>query len=310
MMAASNDYTGLRIVRHVTKKGESLGAIAANYKLRSWEPIWRYNTAVRAVLKSGNPDAIPSGTVLYIPRSRKGYERTIRELKTLRDGADDIKLLAEIDRLEAEAGEFTVCIDFAASALTALGGVLVKGKKALDTVRVSQQAAAAEKARWFVYEMFDESKDELVSWSVDLRETMGAITKVLKDTALDKSIDKVLKQLPVGKEIVFLRKQIKESIVFAQALQHSTRIGKQEAKAFAEFIAGKAWRTIEYLDYANPSKLADLWLTKVLGESLDSTFRIQRKKIGENTARMQEQLDAQIKHLSAECDQVWGKTLH
>src|SRR5688572_9725230 len=110
-MAASNDYSGLRIVRHVTKKGESLSAIATHYKVRSWQPIWRYNTAVRAVLTSGNPDAIPAGTVLYIPRSRKGYERTIGELKALRDGADDIKLLAELDKVEAEAGAFGVGID-------------------------------------------------------------------------------------------------------------------------------------------------------------------------------------------------------
>jgi hypothetical protein len=306
-VAASNDYTGLRIVRHFTKKGESLSSIAALYGLRSWQPIWRYNTSVRAVLGNGNPDSLQAGTVLYIPRSRAGYERTIRELKALRDGADDITLLAELDKIEAEAGAFGVGLDFFSSIATSLASLTLKGREAADAVRVSQQAASAEKARWFVHEMFDESKDDLLSFSDELREVMKAFQEKFRRSGAEKFVEKVAQLLPGGKEAVFARNQIKESLTFAVALQHSARIGKKEAKAFAEFMAGKAWRILEYLDYSKPSKLADLYFTHILGESLDSTFRIQREKIRENTARMQEQVGAQMKHMAAECDQVWGQ---
>lgn len=78
-MTTTNDH----IIAHLVKKGETLESIAKKYGFNKWKPIYLYNTKIRKTIRSSNPDKLQSGITIFIPRSKKGYEKLIRKTVSL-----------------------------------------------------------------------------------------------------------------------------------------------------------------------------------------------------------------------------------
>src|SRR5882672_10327762 len=75
-------FDGSVVVSHLIREGETLSRIAADYRMPRWEPIWVFNTKIERIL-GDDPGSIRKGVTIFIPRSRKGYERLVGRLRAL-----------------------------------------------------------------------------------------------------------------------------------------------------------------------------------------------------------------------------------
>lgn len=306
-MSTAKDYSGDRVVRHVVQRGETLTTISRAYGLGSWSPIWKFNTECRAILKGGNPDQIPVGVVIYIPRSRASYDAAIKNLSALLANADDILLLARLDVLEAEAGKFGVVLDGVSSVLTLFASLATKAGEAVATANASQKVAASEGARWYVFELLDEAKDDVAGVTDDLVACIRSAGDAISRGANKKLVEKVVGLFPGGKEAILGKSLVGEGVALWSMLKAGDVRGAKLFLRYAEAAAQAGKGFLDYFEYSKPSKIATVWMSRVMGESLDDTLRIQRDRIKATVQRDTSTITARIRALKAERDAVWGK---
>ncbi len=273
-MRSVKQYDGTTIATHTVRTGDSLSSIAREYKFQSWRPIWVFNTQVRHVLTSGNPDRIPADVNIFIPRSERGYRDLIKKLhisKIRIEGSLDRerwRLEADWDAHELFREKLYLTGDLATSAA-------LIGWQARQTFNV---ARAAEK---------------VVGRGAPAAEYLARIeAKKLGKMLQDKAIDAVAQYLPNSfktptqqgiRTIRTMRKSI-------DAVRNSSMHDGRTLLDVADIV----------LDYLKPSNLAEGWIIVVRGEATKSSYKRAQELLSKAAADSSAQIARKIRNLDAE----------
>jgi LysM domain len=295
-MTSPKDYTGLRVVEHVVKRGETFEKIAGIYLLSTWRPIMNYNTEVYPVLKSRNPKLLPAGKRILIPRSRVGYDRWAKALKQLVLSLEgfNYREAVELDALQDEANAQYVLWDLAGDIATAFGSLGAKGYSAAKSAALAYDAELAEEPLMDALRFcWNETEEYAGSVEDFFTKVIGAAQKSVRNAGLEKLFDKVS-----GRNVALLRKLLKAGM---KASKNGVTI-----KSAAEGIADATRAGFEFFDVLKVS----FWNKKLLllytGQTLEGTVAEQRRRIEKTLGSQMDTLTEKIKRIEEEKQIVWG----
>ncbi len=288
-MRDSNKYDGNWVVVHTLRKGDTLSSVAQHYHFKNWTPIWIYNTKVRPVLK-GNPDNIPEGANIFIPRSKQGYDRLIVKLKALalqmQYSGDKEKYSLEGDYYKLQA--FSVAIDAVGDALTTIATIGLQARKAAEMLSAAEKVSGAERV----------AAEYLASKQAE------KVAETIKDGWLEKLgdylADKASSKLPE-----------KYQEPFKKTYDAGTKTAPKVVKAIRGYSmqGGKALLDISeiVLQYLKPSTVADLWLAHVRGVgTTDSAYEASKDQISHTVANSCKQLYLKRLEIEKERDLLYS----
>jgi hypothetical protein len=273
------------MVTHTIQQGETLSSIARRYKFTSWKPIWIFNTQVRRVLLSGDPDRIATGITIFIPRSEDGYDHLIQQLKVLRLGIqntlDQERYLLEADYNLHQATR--VKFDLAGDILTSLASIGLQARKA------SQMAEAAEKVT---------GRGAVAAEYLASKET-EKLHEMLEEKLIETALDGVAENSTEDEDA-------KEKVKTAWERAKTTRKAINAVRNFS-LQGGRFFLDVSdmILQYAKVSKVADVWLLLVHGETPETSYKLANERIGRAVANATSQLHDKILYLEEERDLLY-----
>ncbi len=295
-MTSSKGYTGMHVVEHVVKSGETFEKIAGIYHVGSWQPILNYNTEVFPILKSRNPKLLPAGKRILIPRSTVGYDKWIKTLEVLEIQLEGFNYqeAAKLDGLLSEAQGEYVLWDLGGDILTAFASLGAKGYSAAKSAAIAYNAEVAEEPLVNALRFcWNETEEYAASLEEFFTRATAAAQKAVRTAGLEKVFDKV-----TGKNVALLRKLLKA--------------GKGVSKGgitIGSAAAGMADATRAVLEYLEVFKVS-FWNRKLLlvltGQTLEGTIEEQRKKLKETLGSQLDMLAKKIKQIEEEKQVVWG----
>jgi hypothetical protein len=287
-MRHANQYDGNSVVTHTIRAGESLSLIARRYKFRSWEPIWIFNTQIRRVLVSGDPNHIPEGMAIFIPRSEKGYDNLITKLKVL-----EVQMEGSLDqeryRLEGDWDNFQVTrakFDLAGDIATSVASIALQARRAVLVARAAEKVIGREAvAAEYLARKETEKLHEM-------------LTEKLVETELDYVLDKATEKLPDQ-----TREGWKKSFDIAKSTRKSIKAIRNFSLQGGRFFLDVADILV---DYCKVSKVADGWLWLVHRETPEDSYKSAEERIGRALANSKALLEHKIQYLKDEKDQLYN----
>jgi hypothetical protein len=292
-MIAFHRHDENMVTPYVLRSGDSLSQVAARFHFESWVPIWNYNTKVRPVL-GGDPNKVPAGATIFIPRSERGYDRLAAKYKSLElqmktFGDQEIySREADFNRLQAS----NVMIDLAgdvATVLVSVGGQAIRAANAArlaETLKGSQRVAA----------------DYLAQREAE------KLAETIKDTAIDKGKD-ASKDWAVSKTPDRFQDKYGKPIDKGEIATTKTVPKAFKAVAGYSMLGGKALLDIAdmVLDYVKPSELADHLVAFAMGSgTADETLKRNNENIRHTVASTCMKLREKMSSLAKEKKLVYG----
>jgi len=270
-------YTGDYPVSHRVQAGESLSRIAQAYGFQRWEPIYVYNTKIHRIL-GADPNFVPQGEEIWIPRSNDGYDRLVRKLRALQSEAagraDQIlyQLEGEWNKHQAERVKF----DFYGDVLTLLGTV---GAKAIEAALKARMAALTTgRAHAAAQYLADQAAKKLA-------EELG---RTLKDKAINAALSTVDEYLADAHKRLYLSQKKGLDAIQTVSLRHGKSL-----LDIADLV----------LDYASVSNVADMVLAHtVLGgrETPEQTYQQAVETVRKSARATQAALSEKIYKIDQE----------
>lgn len=265
-------YDGTCESMHTVKRGESLSTIASQYKFKSWQPIWIYNTQVKHMLDArGNPGKIEVGQHLFIPRSKEGYDKLLRKLEALKEGlaASGESQMYELEAIEYQYKARAVLFDFAGDVATMLGSL---GAKAFEVARLREGAAGLKGAQRFAHE-------------IKLKQAM----EDLAEAASKKELGKAAAGAAANSMGV-------DDTAATFGLKTVPKLAKAGAALRSRMKLGPALRAVKgtssildiadiALDYIKVSTVANAFLKLTLGETVEGSLDNARAYVKANICR-------------------------
>jgi hypothetical protein len=295
-MIAVHKHDGNMVTPYRLRPGDTLSHVAVRFHFKSWVPLWNYNTRVRPIL-GDDPDKIPAGTTIFIPRSQLGYDRLMAKYKSLelqmKAFGDQETYSREADFYRLQASN--VMIDFAgdvATVLVSIGGQAIRAAEAAKlagTLKGSERVAA----------------DYLASREAE------RLAETIRDTAIDKAKD-ATKDWAVSKTSDTFQDKYGKSI--DKGATATTKTIPKAFKAIAGYsmLGGKALLDVAdiVLDYIKPSELADHWVAFQMGTTTAEETRKQNaEQIRHTVAAACAKLHEKMAALAKEKKLVYGTAL-
>lgn len=295
-------YDGTYDAMHTIKRGESLSVIATQYKFKSWQPIWVYNTQVKHMLDAGgDPGKIEVGQHLFIPRSKEGYDKLLKQMAALKEGlaASGDSQIYELEGMENQYKAEAVLFDLAGDVATMLGSL---GAKAFEVARLREGAVGLKGAQRFAHEIKMKGAVE------DLAEATG--TTELGKAALDGAAGAAANAMEdddkaenLRKGSTFGLKTVPKAARAGTALQSRMKLGP----ALRAVKGGSALLDIAdmALDYIKVSNVANTFLKLTLGETVDGSLKNARDSVTANIGRGLAKLHQKILQIQKERDLLY-----
>ena len=286
------NYDGFKIHRHLVKKGETLESIGKRYGFSDWRILQKYNCRYIKTLGSQS-DKIVAGKVLFIPRSKGGYETSIRKINYLKSfiaaAADQAEASMDADFYQLKASNLVV--DTVADSLTFLATSMTKAGKAISSFAKAYSSYGSKAGAY---------------------QQLGKIAMgQLDDQIREKGFTTALSAMGY----YVLGEKGKENV--DSSIKYSTTLLKmRDAIVSHTFQGGKNLLNAAdiVLDYASPSKVAYTYVTLSEGGSLtqaifdneDDLHKSYKANINKTVAQSQLNLDKKIKSLMREKDDLYG----
>jgi hypothetical protein len=295
-------YDGDHEFMHTVKRGESLSNIAAQYKFKSWQTIWLYNTELKKMLDpSGDPGKIAVGEHLFIPRSEKGYEKLLKKLEVLKEGlvSSGESQMYQLESLEDEYKAEAVLFDLAGDVATLVGSL---GAKAFQVARLREGAVGLKGAQRFAHEI---KLNEAVK---DLAEAMSK--KELGKAAVDGAAGAVANSMEDEDRGENLKRTstfgLKTAPKFAKAAS-AYRSRQKLSPALRMVKGGSALLDAAdmALDYIKVSNVANGVLRLWRGETVDGSLQSARESVQANISRGVANLHEKILRIQRERDLLY-----
>ena len=273
-------YNGERPVFHTIEYGETLSGIAQAYRFEDWKPIHRFNTEVHPIL-TADENRIPAGERIWIPRSPGGYDRLISKLIQL-----EIESTGQMDRIRYELDREhdlhqaqRVLFDFTGDVATLLATTAFRAVKAANMAKVA--AGTVGQSRAAAHYLAHKAADELSS---DLRGK-------LLDEAIGFGLGKIEPRLSGLYEdgVVPARDGLK-------TIRNFSLQGGRSLLEVADIV----------LDQLSVSKLADVMVRVVAGETPEETYRSMSGGIRDAQRRTSLMLTQKIGRYQREQAVVYG----
>lgn len=295
-------YDGNYPVIHTVKRGESLSAIAAQYKFKNWQPLWIYNTQTEHMLDAkGDPGSLEVGQRLFIPRSKEGYDKLLKKLEALKDGleASGEGQMYELEGLENQYKAEAVMFDFAGDVATLLGSLSVK---AFEVARLRRGAEGLKGAQRFAHEI------KLKKGMEDLAEAVSK--KELAKSAADGAVGLQANKMSNDDEAdharmgsTFALKTVPKTAKAVAAFQSKRKLGPELRKV----VGGSSLLDVAdiVMDYVKVSNVANgiLWLWK--GETVDGALNSAKDNVRANITRGLANLHEKILRIQKERDLLY-----
>lgn len=267
-------------VTHAVARGESLSLIAPKYGFPQWRPIWNFNTKVHRVL-GPNPDLIPAGARIFIPRTLQGYENMIRKLRSLKDqmAAEGDKLKFELEAEHYKHKGSRVLFDLAGDVETLIGTVALKAAQAARAAKTA--SAATGNAKIAAQYLADREAERL---SQELKQA-------LKDKAVNGLLTKADEDLGTAHNDLYLTQK--------KGIEAIRGVSLQGGKSFLD-IADLL------LDYVTVSSVADGMIVLWVGETPGKTYEQAQQAIPDSVSASQHRWEEKIREITRERDLVFN----
>lgn len=259
--------------------GDSLSAIARRHGFNRWQPIWIYNTKVHRILQP-DPNLIFPGTRILLPRSRAGYDRLLRNLRSLEaqvtGSADQVRyqLQGQHDAFEASRTAF----DLAGDVATLLGTVAFKAAQAARAAEIAAETTGPAKVA--------------AQYSADrhAEDLARELTGKLKDTVVNEAVGKADPGLGQAHKNLYLTQKKGIAAIRGVSLQRGKSL-----LDIADIL----------LDYVSVSNVADGIIALKIGETPEKTYQDRLQAIRDSASAWRAILDEKIRKYSAERDLVY-----
>ena len=252
---------------HRIAPGETLTGIAMQHGFgENWRPIWNLNTKVHRDLTTSDPNMVPVGATLRIPRTPEEYTKVLQSLDEL-----DRDSRANMREVRSELQSAKTTVDRQAAAVDLAADVLLAGKGAV-------KAATKLGTRYGTYMVRKKGLEVLNKFASTAVATLephaGTVFQNLGDGALSQVIHLQAGHRASGATMAtkagtgFLKDAGKQSAVYLtkMALPAETAFG------FAELVGIACDLVLKGLEAVSPSSIAKavVW---AIDEHPDDTYK-------------------------------------
>ena len=253
---------------YTIQSGDTLSAIADQFGFSHYQPIWKYNSQVRNLLKSGNPDRIDVGIKIFIPRTAQQYDGVIEKMKNLRQAVqDDFREIGQdLNSAKKETDQFGEKLDLVAD-LAMVGKGALKATVRLGSKRLRNHVLK-KKA------MEAAQKVAVASMPVDASSNEGMVIDKSTAAAVDNSIMIMAKRnFDAAKAKDKFAKGMTKGMAKKGAVMITKGIAPVEhANGVAEIVSTIADALIGGLEAVKPTSVAKTWIWLTTGESPDDAY--------------------------------------
>ncbi|CAN5586857.1 hypothetical protein BH23BAC1_BH23BAC1_25370 [soil metagenome] len=267
----SATYDGSFKTIHTILPKETLSNIAIKYGFgKNWKPVWIYNTKIQKILGS-NPDVIPVGAKIWIPRSEEGYKKLIKKFEQLKNQMEEdrMKFDAQLDGDHYNHMATRELFNFAGDVATIIGRTAVMAGKAASLLNSSKNLLGQEK---------------LATQYLAKVETEN-LTKYLRGNLVDNIIQYVNS----------------DAGDFKKGVVNPVKDGIKNVRTVS-LKGGKSFLDISemILDQVNISSFSDLLMGQFMGENTGQTYSRAKQGVAHTVQQSCRNLDEKIKNYTEE----------